>query len=105
MPPPGKCRVWLPDTQPGRQPKPSSCERAFDGLPASARVLYGGPESDDDELPQGLGELLPADRLAALGSLWQDAELLLVDDEVYLIDDSKRTIVDVLEGVLLPAPQ
>jgi hypothetical protein len=52
-----------------------------------------------------LGELLPADLLAALGSLWQDAELLLVDDDIYLIDDSKRTILDVLESVLLPAPE
>lgn len=102
MPPPGKCRVWLPDTPPGRQPKPSSCERANDGLPAGARVLYGGPEKVDAPLPKGLGEFLPASLLEALGLPWPGAEALLVDDDVYLIDQDNRTILDVLESVLLP---
>ena len=42
MPPPGQCRVWLPDRPPGHQPPPTSCRRAerladrFGG-----RVIYG----------------------------------------------------------------
>ena len=102
MPPPGKCRLWLPDTPPGRQPKPSSCARALDGVPAGARVIYGGPEKRNAKLPRGLGDVLPADLLAALGLGFPETEMLLVDDDVYLIDQDDGTILDILERVLLP---
>jgi hypothetical protein len=49
MPPPGECRVWLPDTPPGQQPPPSSCraaERNADRY--GGRVIYGGRERRGD---------------------------------------------------------
>jgi hypothetical protein len=102
MPPPGLCRAWLPDTQPGRQPPPADCARVMDGLPAGATVLYGGPKGEKDALPRSLGDFLPADLLEALGLPWPEADLLLVGDDVYLVDQSDRTILDILESVLLP---
>ena len=42
MPPPGLCRVWLPDRPPGHQPPPTSCRRAERLADRyGGRVVYG----------------------------------------------------------------
>lgn len=48
LPPPGECRVWLPDRPAGQQPPPTSCrlaERQADRW--GGRVVYGGDRDDD----------------------------------------------------------
>jgi len=39
-PPPGQCRVWLPDRPPGRQPPSASCRAARGPIPPGAWVIY-----------------------------------------------------------------
>lgn len=39
LPPPGMCRVWLPDTPPGHQPKPDSCDGIVARAPAGSMIL------------------------------------------------------------------
>lgn len=50
MPPPGECRVWLPDRPPGHQPPPTSCrvaERQADRF--GGFVVYGGRRDRYDD--------------------------------------------------------
>ena len=43
LPPPGLCRVWLPDRPPGLQPAPTSCRAAErNAARFGGRVIYGG---------------------------------------------------------------
>jgi hypothetical protein len=49
LPPPGECRVWLPDRPPGQQPPPTSCRQAErEAYRHGGRVIYGGSEGRDD---------------------------------------------------------
>lgn len=42
LPPPGECRVWLPDRPAGHQPPPTSCNRAERQADRyGGRVIYG----------------------------------------------------------------
>ena len=45
LPPPGKCRIWLPGTPPGHQPKPASCNQLAGQVPPGAWLVYR-PTSD-----------------------------------------------------------
>ena len=100
LPPPGLCRAWLPDTPPGHQPPPGDCGRVRAGLPEGARLVYGGRRGKDDTLPPGLGTLLPDDLIDVLPLPYPDTERVLVDDDVYLVRQGTRIILDVIEGVL-----
>ena len=40
LPPPGKCRVWIPGDPPGHQPRARSCEGIEAVAPAGSWVLY-----------------------------------------------------------------
>lgn len=42
LPQPGECRVWIPGTPPGRQPRPRSrsCEGIAAAAPAGSWILY-----------------------------------------------------------------
>jgi hypothetical protein len=40
LPPPGGCRVWLPGTPPGRQPKPRSCAGIERYAPPGSWIVY-----------------------------------------------------------------
>lgn len=40
LPPPGQCKVWLPDRPAGQQSPPTSCSRALADLPPGAWLLY-----------------------------------------------------------------
>lgn len=100
LPPPGLCRAWLPDTPPGHQPPPGDCGLVRAGLPEGARLVYGGPEGRDDRLPPGLGTLLPDDLIDALPLPYPGTERVLVDDDIFLVRQGTRIILDVLKGVL-----
>ncbi len=100
LPPPGLCRAWLPDTPPGHQPPPGPCAEVRLGMPAGARLVYGGSKGDGDALPAGLGEALPPYLIDELPLPYPDTERLLVDDDVYLVRLGTRVILDVIEGVL-----
>ena len=39
FPPPGKCRVWVPGTPPGRQARPGDCATVAQQVPAGAWLL------------------------------------------------------------------
>ena len=52
-PPPGMCRIWLPDVPPARQPEPTDCPAAIRRRPPNARVIFGEQPTRD---------LRPADR-------------------------------------------
>ena len=100
LPPPGMCRAWLPDSLPGHQPPPASCAQVMAGLPAGARLIYGGSRGKDDSLPDGLGVTLPKDLNDTLPLPLPGTERLLVDDDVFLVRLGTRVILDVIEGVL-----
>jgi hypothetical protein len=40
LPPAGECRVWIPGTPPGRQPRPRSCTGIAATAPAGSWILY-----------------------------------------------------------------
>ncbi len=40
FPPQGKCRIWIPGTPPGHQPKARTCHEIDRHAPAGAWVLY-----------------------------------------------------------------
>lgn len=40
LPPPGKCRIWVPGRPPGHQPRPGSCAALRDSVPAGAWLVY-----------------------------------------------------------------
>lgn len=42
MPPPGMCRVWLPNREASRQPGIDNCEGIRSRVPIGAYVIYGG---------------------------------------------------------------
>jgi len=45
LPPPGECRVWLPDRPAGQQPPPTSCREAErQSNRYGGRVVYGSGE-------------------------------------------------------------
>jgi hypothetical protein len=100
LPPPGLCRAWLPDTPPGHQPAPGPCPEIARDLVPGARLVYGGARGKDDTLPPGLGEILPDDLVDELPLPYPDTQRVLVDDDVYLIRQSTRLILDVIENVL-----
>jgi hypothetical protein len=39
LPPPGQCRVWLPNVPPGHQPAPQDCASASYSAPPGAWVI------------------------------------------------------------------
>jgi hypothetical protein len=39
LPPPGKCRVWIPGTPPGHQPKAGSCSVVARNIPPGAWLI------------------------------------------------------------------
>jgi hypothetical protein len=39
LPPPGKCRVWIPGTPPGHQPKAGSCSAVARSIPPGAWLI------------------------------------------------------------------
>jgi hypothetical protein len=41
MPPPGECRVWYPDREPGQQPPPGKCENLRYQVPRGAWLIRG----------------------------------------------------------------
>lgn len=41
MPPPGKCRIWLPDRPPGQQPPPGDCHDLRRKVPRGAALIHG----------------------------------------------------------------
>jgi len=52
VPPAGQCRVWYDNVPPGRQPAPTTCDRAeqIASRDRNARVIYGdrNPRANDD---------------------------------------------------------
>jgi hypothetical protein len=40
LPPPGKCRIWIPGDPPGHQPKARSCDGIDRRAPAGSWILY-----------------------------------------------------------------
>ena len=40
-PPPGMCRIWLPNVPPAKQAAPTDCATAVRNRPANARVIFG----------------------------------------------------------------
>lgn len=41
LPPPGSCRIWLPDTPPGKQPPPGNCYQLSRKVPPGAWLVEG----------------------------------------------------------------
>lgn len=41
MPPPGSCRIWLPNTPPGKQPPPGDCYELSRMVPPGAWLVEG----------------------------------------------------------------
>lgn len=41
MPPPGECRIWYPDRDPGDQPSPGDCHDLEGRVPAGAVLVRG----------------------------------------------------------------
>lgn len=41
MPPPGECRIWLPNTPPGHQPPPGPCAKLQYQVPPGAILVRG----------------------------------------------------------------
>lgn len=41
MPPPGECRIWYVDREPGQQPPPGKCEKLKHKVPANAVLIRG----------------------------------------------------------------
>lgn len=41
FPPPGQCRIWRPDTPPGRQDPPGDCDELERRVPAGAYLVVG----------------------------------------------------------------
>jgi|GEM_PF-3694212 len=78
LPPPGECRLWLPDRPPGQQPPPTSCRRAErEADRHGGRVVYGDDRDDgygrDD---RGDGRYARRDdRAADAGGVFRDPEL------------------------------
>lgn len=46
-PPAGQCRVWVPNTPPGRQARAAPCDQ-LGNIPAGAFILFGGTAWDAD---------------------------------------------------------
>jgi len=42
-PPPGMCRIWLPNVPAGKQAAPTDCATAVRNRPANATVIFGDP--------------------------------------------------------------
>lgn len=40
LPPPGRCRLWLPDTPPGRQPAARSCDGIGVRAPVGSMIVH-----------------------------------------------------------------
>lgn len=40
LPPPGRCRIWIPGRPPGRQARPRACDGILRVAPAGAWILY-----------------------------------------------------------------
>jgi hypothetical protein len=40
LPPPGRCRLWLPDTPPGRQPAARSCDGIGIRAPIGSMIVH-----------------------------------------------------------------
>jgi len=56
LPPPGECRVWVPDRPAGQQPPPTSCERAYrDANRWGGRVISGNGGYDRPGYGYGYG--------------------------------------------------
>ena len=53
LPPPGMCRIWLPNVPPAKQAAPTDCATAVRNRPANGRVIFG------DSLSRG-GKTAPA---------------------------------------------
>jgi hypothetical protein len=51
LPPAGQCRVWYDSLPPGRQPAPTSCDRAeqLASRDRDARVIYGDRDANGNE--------------------------------------------------------
>lgn len=47
LPPPGKCRVWIPGKPPGQQGPPVSCEVALRDAAPGTWVLYRNPNKSE----------------------------------------------------------
>ena len=47
LPPPGQCRVWLPDVAPGQQKASGPCASVQKVIPAGAWVLYRSQEKSN----------------------------------------------------------
>ena len=45
LPPPGRCRVWIPGEPPGHQPRARSCEGIRATAPAGSWIIYR-PDAD-----------------------------------------------------------
>lgn len=81
LPPPGECRVWLPDLPPGQQPPPSSCRQAErDAYRYGGRVVYGGERradryGDDDDFRRASRDVRRDDGYAKLGGVLRDPDL------------------------------
>ncbi len=41
LPPPGECRIWYPDREPGDQPPPGDCRDLQREVPAGAVLVRG----------------------------------------------------------------
>ena len=41
LPPPGMCRIWLPNVPAAKQAAPTDCATAVRNRPATARVIFG----------------------------------------------------------------
>ena len=41
LPPPGECRIWFPDREPGDQPPPGSCHALKHKVPPGAYLIRG----------------------------------------------------------------
>jgi hypothetical protein len=41
MPPPGKCRIWIPGKTPGQQPPPGDCYELEMNMPPGAWLIRG----------------------------------------------------------------
>lgn len=40
-PPPGKCRIWFHDREPGKQPPPGECKKLRKNVPPNASLIRG----------------------------------------------------------------
>ena len=47
LPPPGRCRIWIPGKPPGHQPAPGVCSVLEDRVPPGAWLVYRPTEDRD----------------------------------------------------------